>query len=58
MLTAEDKKFVKILEDLDCSKITSENGNLSDERRSSGYFCSDTVFNLSKRVFLETEIKL
>ena len=58
VLTAQDEELVKILEDLDCSKITSENANLSDESRLSGYFCSDTVFNLSKRVLLETEIKI
>ena len=58
VLTAHDEQFVKILEDLDCSKITSENANLSDESRLSGYFCSDTVFNLSKRVLSETEIKI
>ena len=58
MLTAQDKELAKILEDLDCSKITSENANLSDESRLSGYFCSDTVFNLSKRMLSEKEIKI
>ena len=47
-LTAQDEELIKILEDLGCSKITSENTNLYDESRLSGYFCSDTVFNLSK----------
>ena len=42
----------------DCRKITSANTNLSDECRLSGYFCLDTVFNLSKRVLSETEIKI
>ena len=54
VLTAQDEELVKILEDLDCSKITRENANSSDESRLSGYFCSDTVFNLSKRVLSET----
>ena len=58
VLTAQDEELVKILEDLDCSKITSENANLSDESRLSGYFCSDIIFNLSKRVLSETEIKI
>ena len=40
VLTAQDEELIKILEDLDCSKITSENTNLSDESRWSGYFCS------------------
>ena len=58
VLTAQDEELVKILEDLDCSKITREYANSSDESRLSGYFCSDTVFNLSKRVLSETEIKI
>ena len=57
-LTAQDEELVKILEDLDFSKITRENANSSDESRLSGYFCSDKVFNLSKRVLSETEIKI
>ena len=47
VLTAQDEELVKILEDLDCSKITRESANSSDESRLSGYFCSDAVFNLS-----------
>ena len=58
VLTAQDEELVKILEDLDCSRITRENANSSDESRLSGYFCSDTVFNLSKRVLSETEIRI
>ena len=57
-MTAQDEGFVKILKDLDCSKITSENANLYDESRFSGYFCSDTVFKLIKRVLSEIEIKI
>ena len=45
-------------EDLDCSKVTSENVSVSDESRLSGYFCLGTVFNLSKNVLSETEIKI
>ena len=58
VLTPQDEELVKFLEDLDCSKITSENANLSDESRLSGYFCSDTAFNISKKVLSETEIKI
>ena len=57
-LTAQGEELIKIWEDLDCSKITSENANLSDESRISGYFCSDTVFNLINRVLSEREIKI
>lgn len=45
------------LEDLECSEITIDNSKLSDEGKLSGYFCSDTTFNLSKRVLSETGIK-
>ena len=38
VLMAQDEEFDKILEDLDCSKLTSENANSSDENRLSGYF--------------------
>ena len=38
VLTTQDGEFVQILEDLDCSLITGENTNLSDESRLSGYF--------------------
>ena len=58
VLTPQDEELVKFLEDLDCSKITSENANLSDESRLSGCFCSDTAFNISKKVLSETEIKI
>ena len=38
VLTTQDGEFIQILEDLDCSLITGENTNLSDESRLSGYF--------------------
>ena len=34
------------------------NAKVTSESRISGYFCSDTVFNLSDRVLTETEIKV
>ena len=58
VLTTQDEEFVKKLEDLDRSEITSDNPNLSDESGISGCFCSKTVFNLSERVLSETEIKI
>ena len=57
-MTVQDEELIKILEDLHCNKIASENTNLSDESRLSGFFCLDTVFNLNKRVLSETEIKM
>ena len=57
-MKAQGEGFFKILEGLDCSKITNENANLSYESKLSGYFCSDTVFNFIKRVLSETEIKI
>ena len=38
VLMAQDEESVKILENLDCSKLTSENANLSDESRLSSNF--------------------
>ena len=36
----------------------TNNPNCSDDTRISGYFCSDTVFNLSQRVLSEDELKV
>ena len=58
MLTAQDEELLNILEDHVWSDITRYNANLSDEGRFCGYFCADTVFNLSKRVLSEREIKI
>ena len=59
-----DREFLSVLEDLmDLDDLLhSQNKNINakvtSECRISGYFCSDTVFNLSQRVLTETEIKV
>ena len=54
LFSTEDKEILSILEELE------ETANVSaiSKTRLSGYFCSDTVFNLSRRVLTETEIKI
>ena len=52
------KHSLNILEDLDCSDVSSDHANLSDKGRLSGYFCSSIIFNLSKGILLESEIKI
>ena len=54
-LSSQDEELVSILEDLQHNEIP-ENINVSS--RIQGYFCSNTVFNLSKKVLAETEIKV
>ena len=49
-----DKEILSILEELEQVQSTSINKN----DRISGYFCSDTVFNLSKKVLSDMEIKI
>ena len=50
----QDKEILSILEKLEQVQSTSITG--SD--RISGYFCSDTVFNLSKKILSDMEIKI
>ena len=50
----QDKEILSILEELEQVQSTSITG--SD--RISGYFCSDTVFNLSKKFLSDMEIKI
>ena len=54
LFSTEDKEILSILEELE------ETANVSaiSKTRLSGYFCSDTIFNLSRRVLTETEIKI
>ena len=63
-LNTKDKEFLSVLEilmDKD-DPLHSQNKNINVEVTSegliSGYFCLDTVFNLSHRVLTETEIKV
>ena len=58
VLSSQDDELIRILEDLQNEKSVNNNPNCSDDARVSGYFCSDTVFNLSRRVLSEDEIKV
>ena len=57
MLSSQDDELLRILEDLQNEKSVNNNPTCSDDTRISGYFCSDTVSNLSRRVLSEDEIK-
>ena len=57
-LSSQDEELAQILQDLGSVNCFDINSNLSDNSRLRGYFCSDTVFNLSQRVLSETEIKI
>ena len=55
-LESGDKKLVNILHDLHESQgVTAEKSPKSVNGRLKGYFCSKTVFNLSRKVLNETE---
>ena len=57
-LSSQDDEFLRILEDLPKDKLAHYNSNCSEESRSKGYFCSDTVFNLGSRVLSEDKIRV
>ena len=54
LFLTQDKEILSILEELE------ETANVSgiSKTRLSGYFCSDTVLNLSRMVLTEIEIKI
>ena len=58
----QDREFLSILEDLmdldDLKQNKNINAKVTSKGPISGYFCSDTVFNLSHRVLTETEIEV
>ena len=54
--STQDKELVSILEDLQNTDFTGHN-NSTEISQLKGYFCSETVFNLSKKVLTEAEIK-
>ena len=58
VLSSQDDELLHLLEDLQNKKSVNNNPNCSEDGRISGYFCSDIVFNLSRRVFSEDEIKV
>lgn len=53
LLSAQDKEILSVLEELEQVGST----NTTDSAQISGCFCSDTVLNLSKKVFSDMEIK-
>ena len=54
LFCTQDKEILSILEELEQVQST----NITNSDRISGYFCSDTVFNLSKKVLSDMEIKI
>ena len=54
LFCTQDKQIISILEELQQVQSTS----ITNSDRMSHYFCSDTVFNLSKKVLPDMEIKI
>ena len=56
----EDMELLKILEFQSSNEIISSGSScdMIPDKRLKGYFCSDTVFNLSGRVLSESEIRV
>ena len=55
--SSQDEEILSILEELQ-RQSPSKALNSSGSDWISGYFCSDTVFNLSKKVLTDIEIKV
>ena len=62
VLTTQDMEVLEILEQLESNANANftgyEHKYNTDDSRMKGYFCSDTVFNLSNKVLTEDEIKV
>ena len=56
-LTSQDRELVSILDELQNVSVTGPSNN-TDSTCLSGYFCLETVFNLSSRVLSDVEIKV
>ena len=54
LFCTQDKEILSILEELEREQSTS----ITNSDRISGYFCPETVFNLSKKVLSDMEIKI
>ena len=54
LFCTQDKQILSIIEELEQVQSTS----ITNSDRMSDYFCSDTVFNLSKKVLPDMEIKI
>ena len=59
VLDCGDEELVNILHDMHKSQgVTAEKSPKSVNRRMREYFCSKTMFNLSRKVLTETEIHI
>ena len=55
VFSSQDEELLSILQDLQQNSSSETN---SSSKRIGGYFCSDTVFNLSSKVLTDTEINI
>ena len=62
MLSSQDMEVLEILEELESNANANftgcEHKYNTDDSRMKGYFCPDTVFNLSNKVLTDDEIKV
>ena len=59
--TSRDKELLSVLESIQNMNdpLNSRNQiSVASERRLSGYLCLETVFNLSRNIFTDTEINI
>ena len=59
--TSQDKELLSVLESIQNMNDSLNSKNQvseANEGRLSGYFCSETVFNLSRKILTDTEIKI
>ena len=54
-LSSQDKEILSILEEMENKNDIS---NINSKSSLTDYFCSNTVFNLSRKVLSDTEIKI
>ena len=57
VVSSQDCELLCVLEDLQNESHVNDNCDSSDESRIRGYFCSDTIFNLSKGCYLQMKSK-
>ena len=55
IFSTQDRELDSILEDLE-NIDNSREANATEKNRLSGYFCSDTIFNLSRKVLTDSKI--
>ena len=59
--STQDKEFSSLLESIENMKDSLDSSNkvsVTSERKLSGYFCSETVLNLSRKDLTEAEIQI